>query len=146
MFFGVQCAPCCPCKYDKLLPCRITLVHVDENRCEDDAFALYIKNPTTGAERFVRELDLASTPPGCCNANCPQTRIEVPINLSADDVGFGCRFAVVLKFVRANCCGTLSRLTVFGETGAFVVGESFGSSGYEETFTVSTVCVENPLP
>lgn len=133
----------CPCCCNLFqLPCEVTLVHIDENRCEDDAFNLYIENPTTGAQRFVQLLDLVSSPKGCCNPSCPQTRIDVPVTITQDDVGTNCRFRVRLVFAYANCCGTLTRLRVIGANGQEILGTNFGSGGYAQEFSIASICGE----
>ncbi len=50
---GQKC--CCKCPLGE---CEITIEFLDENRCEDDVFDLYLKNPTTNIERFIQTVDL----------------------------------------------------------------------------------------
>jgi hypothetical protein len=138
-----DCCKCLQCD-DVDFPCQITLVHIDENRCEDDIFNIYIKNPGTGLRRFIQQINLASTPPGCCNPTCPQTRIDVPVTLTSADLDEQCRFTVEAVLAGYNCCWTLTRLRIFGSNGAILTGEIFSQSGYSQTFDARQVC--NDLP
>lgn len=149
MFFGLKCGKCCTelCKSDSIyFPCPITLVHIDENRCEDDVFNIYIENPTTKARRFISELDLKSTPPGCCNSTCPQTRIDITASVYREDLDSQCRFTIVAVFVRPNCCLTLTRLRIIGPDGQELIGSYFGQGGYSQTFQATSVCDTAPAP
>jgi len=131
---------CCSGCNDQTIkyPCTITVIHVDENRCEDDVFAVYVVG--ADGERFIRELDLVSSPRGCCNSSCPQTRIEFPITLRRQDFYDDCTTTIEARFVRANCCSTATRLTIVAATGDVIVGTIFGPGGYSQTFTAETFC------
>lgn len=133
---------CCKCKTceDVEFPCEITLIHIDENRCEDDIFNIYIKNPGTGARRFIEQIDLVSDPPGCCNWTCPQTRIDVPISLTAEDLDSDCRFTVEAELAGTNCCGTWTRIRIEGPSGQTLFGSYFAQEGYSQTFDARQIC------
>ena len=142
-----DCCECLTCE-DVDFPCEITLVHIDENRCEDDIFDIYIKNPGTGVRRFIEQIDLVSSPPGCCQGisspSCPQTRVDVPVTLTSADLDEQCRFTVEAELAGTNCCNTYTRLRIFGSNGVILFGQYFNQSGYSQTFDARQVC--NDLP
>jgi hypothetical protein len=133
---------CCECNTcdDVLFPCEITLVHIDENRCEDDIFDIYVRNPGTGAQRLIQQIDLKSSPPGCCNPGCPQTRIDVPITLTVEDLDEDCRFEVRAVLAGYNCCNTYTRIRILGSNGTELFGTYFNQSGYSQIFDARQVC------
>lgn len=129
---------CCGCSDPNIqYPCKVTVIHVDENRCEDDVFDIYVVGVN---ERFIRELDLVSNPPGCCNFSCPQTTIEFDINLQRDDFTEDCETTIEARFKRANCCNTLTRLTLVASNGAIITGAYFGQEGYSQTWEADVLC------
>jgi hypothetical protein len=144
---GTTSSCCCadpPCVRDELFPCDLLLIHIDENRCEDDVFDLYIENPTTGKRRFIREIDLVSSPPGCCGfqsdgTQCPQTTIIVPVTIQKSDLDEQCRFAIRAVFKRANCCSTITRIRIEGPSGGGF-GSYFGPGGYYQVFPADSFC------
>jgi len=138
-----DCCECLTCE-DVDFPCEITLVHIDENRCEDDIFNIFIKNPGTGVRRFIQQIDLVSSPPGCCHFGCPQTRIDVPVSLTAADLDEQCRFTVEAELAGENCCDTLTRLRILGPNGLIILGQYFNQAGYSQTFDAKQIC--NDLP
>jgi hypothetical protein len=155
MFLGLKCSKCCPkrCDWTTIeFPCPITMIHIDENRCEDDVFNLFIENPATGERRFIRELNLESTPKGCCGTSldgkqiCPQTRVDVTASIRTEDLDEQCRFTVVATFVRPNCCGTFTRLRIVGPSGVELMGSYFSSYGYRQTFSAIAACEPAPPP
>lgn len=126
--------------------CELTLVHVDENRCEDDIFGIYLIRPD-GTERFIEQIDLVSSPPGCCGSDdedheCPQTRITVPLTVGNDDLDACCRFRIALRLEGYNCCGTFTRFSIEGPAGE--VYSQYFSGDFEQTFDVRDLC--NPAP
>lgn len=138
-----DCCECLTCE-DVEFPCEITLIHIDENRCEDDIFNIYIKNPGTGNRRFIQQIDLVSSPPGCCGFSCPQTRIDVPVTLGSEDLDRYCRFTIQAELAGTNCCNTLTRLRILGPNGVELVGQYFGQAGYSQTFDARQVCNDFP--
>lgn len=127
--------------------CQLTLVHIDENRCEDDIFGIYIIAPN-GTERFIQQIDLVSSPPGCCGTDesgneCPQTRIEVPILLTPEDIGPQGEFTLALRLEGTNCCNTYTRFSLNGPGGE-LFSSYFGQGGITATFNASDAC--NPAP
>lgn len=142
---------CCECDLeDALFPCNVTLVHIDENRCEDDVFNLYVFNPDTNNQRFIRELDLQSSPKGCCGSSggnqCPQTRIDVDLSLKKEDFSTKCEVGIKLTYVRANCCSTWTRFRIIGSNGKEIQGGYFSTGGYSSTFKAIDICGEAPAP
>jgi hypothetical protein len=143
-----DCCECLSCQ-DVEFPCQIILTHIDENRCEDDIFDIYIKNPGTGERRFIAQIDLVSTPPGCCqplSPSCPETRIDIPVALTAADLDEACRFTVEAELAGTNCCSTWTRLRITG-SGVILLGQYFDQSGYSQTFDAKLVCndlIEGP--
>jgi hypothetical protein len=129
-------------------PCNLTLVHVDENRCEDDIFGIYIVR-SNGSERSIRQINLVSSPPGCCgydyetNQDCPQTRIEVPITIEEADLDACCKFTISLRLEGENCCSTWTRFSINGPGGE-VYSEYFTQDGLTQSFDVRDLC--NPAP
>lgn len=128
-------------------PCNLTLVHVDENRCEDDIFGIYIVR-SDGSERFIQQIDLVSSPAGCCGTDesgndCPQTRIEVPITIEEADLDACCKFTIALRLEGSNCCSTYTRFSINGPGGE-VYGQYFGTEGITQSFDVRDLC--NPAP
>ena len=127
--------------------CAITLRYVDENRCEDDAFNVYIKR-ADGSYRWLFLLDMVSTPAGCCVTDpegnpCPQTEHTYTISLQDGDID-GCgRLTIKLEFDHANCCSTLAVFYVSGPNGS-IPSQSFGPDGLEQSFNVLELC--NPAP
>lgn len=138
---AVACSCCCD-----PTPCgEITLRYVDENRCEDDVFDIYVYNPDTDVRRLIGELDMTSTPPGCCGFDedgnpCPQTTIELTFTPEPGDIGADCAFGIQAEFKRANCCGTGAKFTLIGPHGNHVESQYFGSGGTKQTFKMSDVC------
>ena len=130
---------CCGCSDPNIqYPCTVTVIHVDENRCEDDVFDVYVVGV---GERFIRELDLVSSPPGCCdNYSCPQTRIEFDIQLQRSDFNENCETTIQARYKRANCCSTYTRLTLVASNGAMISGQYFGPGGYSETWEADVLC------
>jgi hypothetical protein len=138
---------CCECDLDDaLFPCNVTIVHIDENRCEDDIFDLYVYNPESDNERFIQQLDLVSTPPGCCNSGCPQTRIDVSVSLEKEDFSSKCEVGIRLRLAGRNCCNTYTRFRIIGSNGNEVTGGFFGQGGYQQTFKAVDICGEAPAP
>lgn len=131
---------CCSGCNDRTIkyPCSVTVIHVDENRCEDDVFAVYVIGAE--GERFIRELDLVSSPPRCCNSSCPQTRIEFDITLQRTDFNKDCETTIQARFVRPNCCNTFTSLTLVAANGAIITGTSFGQEGYSQTWEAEILC------
>jgi hypothetical protein len=129
-------------------PCALTFVHVDENRCEDDAFDIFVVSPR-GSERFIRNIDLVSSPAGCCGSTsggqpCPQTRIEVPVTINPSETGAGgCTVRIVLRKTKDNCCSTLTRFSVVGPAGE-VYSQYFDSGGINAQLNIGDIC--NPAP
>ena len=123
-----------PCR----LPANITLEFLDENRCEDDIFDIFIQNPQTQVTRLIQKVDLVSTPPGCCgidsltNLPCPQTKITIPVTITAQDVDSNCRFIIKAVLAGTNCCATYTRIKMIGPTGKEIFGSYFVQSGYEQ--------------
>ncbi|MFZ4696250.1 MAG: hypothetical protein ACOYMV_14115 [Verrucomicrobiia bacterium] len=142
---GGGCGSGCNCL---AASCQITLVHVDENQCEDDIFGIYIVKGD-GSERFIRQIDLVSTPAGCCGwdwetgGDCPSTTIEVPITLQESDFDSCCKFTVVLRLEGYNCCNTWTRFKVNGPGGE-VFSSYFTQDGIRASFDARDVC--NPAP
>lgn len=138
-----DCCECLTCE-DVIFPCEITLVHIDENRCEDDIFDIYIRNPATGVRRFIQRIDLVSSPPGCCqgwtHVSCPETRIDVPVTLTPEDLDSQCRFTVQAELAGLNCCNTWTRIRIEGSSGQVLFGSFFGQGGYSQTFDARQVC------
>lgn len=145
---------CCECCNDNTIayPCSVTVIHVDENRCEDDVFDIYVIG-CNDKERFIRELDLVSSPPGCCEgyyastaASCPQTRIEFDIDLEKEDFNDNCETTIQARFKRANCCNTLTRLTLVASNGAMITGSYFSAGGYTESWEADVLCGTTATP
>ena len=142
---GGACGGCVACLD---APCELTLVHVDMNRCEDDIFGIYIVR-ADGSERFIRQINLVSSPAGCCGYDyesgqeCPETRIEVPITISAEDLDACCKFTIALRLEGTNCCNTWTQFTIIGPGGE-VFGQSFGQEGLSQSFDIRDLC--NPAP
>jgi len=113
---------------------------IDENRCEDDIFDIFVRNPGTGAQRFIQQIDLKSSPPGCCHPTCPQTRIDVPITLTVQDLDEDCRFEVRAVLAGLNCCNTYTRIRILGSNGTELFGTYFSQSGYSQIFDARQVC------
>lgn len=143
-------AEACACCCDPTICGTLTLRYVDENRCEDDVFDVYVYNPTTLAERYVAELDMQSSPPGCCGTDddgnlCPQTTIDIPLLLLPEDVDDNCEFGIELRFKRANAHGTLARFFVFSDVGNQVSSRTFTPAGIPKgdsggIFSIQEVC------
>ena len=138
---------CGGCQACLEIPCSLTLVHVDENRCEDDIFGIYIVR-SNGSERFVQQINLVSSPAGCCgpdeNGNeCPETRIEVPITIEEADIDACCKFTISLRIEGWNCCSTYTRFSINGPGGE-VYGQYFGEEGVTQSFDIRDLC--NPAP
>ena len=142
--FASSSTAACGCCCDPT-PCgEITLRYVDENRCEDDVFDIYVYNPDTQARRLIGELDMKSTPPGCCGqiagVPCPQTTVELKFTPTAEDIGADCTFGIQAQFKRSNCCGTLAKFTLIGPTGTHVDSVSFSTSGVKQAFSITDIC------
>lgn len=137
----------CKCCCDPT-PCgEITLRYVDENRCEDDVFDIYVYNPTTNARRLIGTLDMKSDPPGCCNTDddgnpCPQTTVELKFTPTPDDIGDNCYFGIQAEYKSPNCCGTLAKFTLIGPSGTRVDSQYFTTAGLKQEFKISDVCSE----
>ncbi|MEI6492989.1 MAG: hypothetical protein WCO94_10610 [Verrucomicrobiota bacterium] len=142
---GGNCGGCVACLD---APCDLTLVHVDMNRCEDDIFGIYIVR-SNGSERFIRQIDLVSTPAGCCGSDyetgeeCPETRIEVPITIEEADLDACCKFTIALRLEGTNCCNTYTQFSINGPGGE-VFSQSFGQEGLTQSFDIRDLC--NPAP
>lgn len=148
----------CVEKYN--FPCKITVIHIDENRCEDDVFDILILGKNN-RERFIRELDLVSKPRGCCDGfirpglnpapggACPQTTIEFTIDLQEDDFQefFGsCVTSIIARFKKANCCSTFTRIIIIGSNGNIIFGNYFGPAGYLQQINAGRICTEKAPP
>jgi hypothetical protein len=132
---------CCGCGIEGVsFPCTITFVHVDENRCEDDIFGLFRVNPDTGEEHRISTLNLVSSPPGCCNSGCPQTRIEIPETLNADSFSSECQIRFDLRLEGTNCCNTYTRFSLIASNGTVLYGTYFGQGGYSNTWEAEDLC------
>jgi hypothetical protein len=144
--FASSSSEACGCCCDPT-PCgEITLRYVDENRCEDDVFDIFVYNPDTMEKRFLGELDMKSTPPECCGSNlgvpCPQTTVDLVFTPTPEEISGDCKIGIEAKFKRANCCGTLARFTLIGPTGTRVESSSFSIGGLKQTFLISDICNE----
>ena len=132
---------CCGCSAESVnFPGRITFVHVDENRSEDAIFGLFRINPETGVEIRISTLNLASSPPGCCSASCPQTRIEIPLTLASADFSRECQIRFVLRLEGNNCCSTQTRFSLVASNGTVIYGTTFGRGGYSHTWEATQLC------
>jgi hypothetical protein len=138
---GTEACQCCDeCSVD---PCELTLRYVDENRCEDDVFDIFVYNPDDGpaGKVFVAELDMVSTPPGCCNRFCPQTTIDIPLGLKSEYISGDCKFGIIAKQTKSNCCGTAARFSVRTKDGSVeLFGAYFNSSGTDQIFDLRAMC------
>ena len=141
---GTEC--CC----DDSCPlgeCEITIEFLDENRCEDDVFDLYLKNPTTNVERFIQTVDLASTPPGKCgDASAEYANIIIPVTVTATDFDSECRVVIGVRYVSANCCFTWTRFRIRRPNGCLLYGQYFTQDGLETTYTWLDLCNDDPCP
>lgn len=138
---------CLCCGGCPLGECEITIEFLDENRCEDDVFDLYLKNPTTEDERFIQEVDLASTPAGeCGEPSAEYANIIIPVTVTETDFDEECRVIIGIRFVSSNCCGTWARFRIRRPNGCLVYGEYFGSNGGETTYTWLQLCNDDPCP
>lgn len=148
--FASSNSAACSCCCDAAACGEITLRYVDENRCEDDVFDIYVYNPDTEARRYLGELDMKSTPPGCCGtsngAPCPQTTVDLKFTPTPEDIGADCTFGVEAEFKRANCCGTFAKFTLIGPGGAQVDSSSFGMAGLKQTFSIAAICTTECEP
>lgn len=134
---------------DRDTPCRtpanITIEFLDENRCEDDIFDIFIQNPETQVTRLIQRVDLVSTPPGCCGVNpltnqpCPQTKITIPVTITPQDIDSYCRFFLKVVLVGTNCCSTYTRAKIIGPRGKEIFGSYFGQSGYTQSFNLKDI-------
>jgi len=126
--------------------CSLTLIHVDENRCEDDIYDIYVVRGD-GSWRYIEQIDLVSSPAGCCYEDedgneCPQTEKQVSLTISNDDLNACCRLKIRLEQVGSNCCGTYTRFSIEGPSGAEVFSSYF-SGTFEEEFDARELCVSN---
>jgi hypothetical protein len=141
---GEQC--CCDDRCP-LGECEITIEFLDENRCEDDVFDLYLKNPTTEVERFIQEVDLASTPAGGCgDPSAEYANIIIPVTVTETDFDETCNVIIGLRFVSANCCNTYARFRIRRPNGCLLFGQYFGQAGLETTYTWYDLCNDDPCP
>ena len=139
---GTKC--CCKCPLGE---CEITIEFLDENRCEDDVFDLYLKNPTTDVERFIQTVDLKSTPSGGCGDPAKTyANIIIPVTVTETDFDENCNVIIGLRFVSANCCNTWARFRIRRPNGCLVFGEYFGQGGLETTYTWFDLCNDDPCP
>jgi hypothetical protein len=139
---GCSCCGACP-----LGECEITIEFLDENRCEDDVFDLYLKNPTTEVERFIQTVDLASTPAGGCgDPSAAYANIIIPVTVTETDFDESCNVVIGLRFVSANCCNTYARFRIRRPNGCLLFGEYFGQGGLETTYTWLDLCNDDPCP
>ena len=140
---------CCGCAGEN---CKLILRYVDENRCEDAVFDVYAYNPDDGpaARVFIAELDMVSSPPGCCqtadlSVTCPETRVEIPITIDKAYVSEDCRFGLSLVFKRANCCLTYARFSLVSEDGTReLYGNYFTGRGISQVFNLRYTCTPQP--
>jgi len=139
-----NCA-CCTCPLGE---CEITIEFLDENKCEDDVFDLYLKNPTTEVERFIETVDLASTPAGKCGDAAPveYADIQIPITVTPEDFDGDCKVIIGLRYVSANCCNTWARFRIRRPNGCLLYGSYFGQDGLETTYTWEELCNDDPCP
>lgn len=139
---GTKC--CCKCPLGE---CEITIEFLDENRCEDDVFDLYLKNPTTDVERFIQTVDLKSTPSGGCGDPAKTyANIIIPVTVTETDFDENCNVIIGLRFVSANCCNTWARFRIRRPNGCLVFGEYFGQGGLETTYAWFDLCNDDPCP
>jgi hypothetical protein len=139
---GEKC--CCKCPLGE---CEITIEFLDENRCEDDVFDLYLKNPTTEVERFIQTVDLASTPAGGCgDPSAEYANIIIPVTVTETDFDETCNVIIGLRFVSANCCNTYARFRIRRPNGCLLFGQYFGQGGLETTYTWLDLCNDDPCP
>jgi hypothetical protein len=139
-----ECLCCGGCPLGE---CEITIEFLDENRCEDDVFDLYLKNPTTEDERFIQEVDLASTPAGeCGEPSAEYANIIIPVTVTETDFDEECKVIIGLRFVSSNCCGTYARFRIRRPNGCLLYGEYFGTAGLETTYTWNQLCNDDPCP
>ncbi len=142
-----ESSSCC-CLADS---CSLTLKHVDENRCEDDIFDIYlVYYDANGAEqeRFIQQINLISSPAGCCGSDdngnqCPQTTITVPLTIQPSEVNGCCRVRIQLRLAGTNCCNTYTRFSIEGEGGE-VYSQYIGQEGIDQEFDIRDLC--NPAP
>jgi len=140
--------PSCKCCTCPLGECQITIEFLDENRCEDDVFDLYLKNPTTEVERFIETVNLASTPAGKCGDASPveYANIQIPVTVTPADFDGDCKVTIGLRYVSANCCNTYARFRIRRPNGCLLYGQYFGQGGLETTYTWQDLCNEEPCP
>ena len=138
---------CCCDNSCPLGECEITIEFLDENRCEDDVFDLYLKNPTTDVERFIETVDLKSTPSGGCGDPAKTyANIIIPVTVTETDFDENCNVIIGVRFVSANCCSTFARFRIRRPNGCLVFGEYFGQGGLETTYTWFDLCNDDPCP
>ena len=141
---GTQC--CCLSE-----PCELTLKHVDENRCEDDIFGIYLiyyDENGQQKERFIQQINLVSSPAGCCGSDengndCPQTTITVPLTIQPSEVNGCCRIRIQLRLEGINCCNTWTHFSVIG-SGGEVYSQYFSQEGIDQEFDVRELCNAAP--
>ncbi|SDU03682.1 hypothetical protein SAMN05444156_1588 [Verrucomicrobium sp. GAS474] len=141
-----SCGTCC-----LAAPCLMTLKYDDVNRCEDDAFNVYLKwkdESGDSQQRFIALLDMVSSPAGCCGTDasgnpCPETIREIPLTVALAEVGPCCEIELSLEFDHANCCNTYAVFTLTGPGGE-VTSNAFDSGGLDQTFDIRDIC--NPAP
>ncbi len=148
-----SCGVCCLSE-----PCSMTLQYDDVNRCEDDAFNVYLKWKTDGggtSQRLIGLLDMVSDPAGCCGCvpgteddeggctECPETIRTLDLTVALNEVGPCCEIELSLEFDHANCCSTYAVFTLLGPGGE-VTSSAFGPEGLDENFDIRDIC--NPAP
>lgn len=136
--------PNCECCKCPLGECQITIEFLDENRCEDDVFDLYLKNPTTEAERFIETVDLASDPPGKCGEEAEYADIQIPVTVTPEDFDENCKVIIGVRYVSPNCCNTYARFRIRRPNGCVLYGNYFGQSGLETIYSWSDLCNDDP--
>ena len=143
---GSGCSSCCsgPCP---LGSCTITVNFFDENSCEDDAFDFYLENPTTGATRFIQNVDLKSTPSGKCgDPTASYANINVSVTITDTDFDENCEVFFVLTKTSSNCCSTYTRFRITKPDGSTLLGTYFGPAGLRYKYTYEQICEPSPPP
>ena len=144
---GSRCSPCCASQACPLGSCTVVVNFLDENSCEDDAFDFFLENPTTGATRFIQNVDLKSTPAGKCgDPSASYANININVTVSETDFDKNCEVYFVLTRTANNCCNTYTRFRIIRPDNSILLGTYFDSSGLKVKYTWADLCEPGPPP
>ena len=142
---GSRCSKCCNAGKCRLGSCTITINFFDENSCEDDAFDLFLENPTTGSKRFIQNVDLVADPAGSCgDPAATYANITIPVTITENDFDENCEVFVVLERTAANCCSTYTRFRIIRPDNSILLGTYFGPGGLKKKYTWTDLCESVP--